>query len=456
MKLKQTLITVCFGLIGMGPASAAVPEQDAAKLGGELTPFGAEKAASADGIIPEWSGGLTTIPPSYQMGSGKRPNPWPDEKPYLTISKANMAEYADKLTPGAQALLEKYGDQGYVIKVWPTHRSFSGPDWYYDNTRYNATHAKLTGDGLKLEGAKAGTPFPIPQNGVEVLWNHLLRWEGTHLEAEYETAYMDKHGKRVLATAASVAIEYPFYNPDKDYGTGFNDFYMIRVDYDAPARRAGEKILVIDPTDFTKGAGRRAWQYLKGQRRVRRAPSVDFDTPNPGTAGIATYDDTFLFLGSPERYDWKLIGKKEMYVSYNSYDLVFNASTRETLGPKFVNPEYNRWELHRVWVIEATLKKGSRHIYHRRVMYIDEDSWATLATDLYDGRDQLWRVGFAFETPLYEQQSGLALMFGHYDLQSGIYYINGSTSDYNGVLTDKPQKPANFWTGKGLSASGIR
>lgn len=456
MTLKKTIIAACFGLIGMGQAVAAVTPEEAAKLGAELTPFGAEKAGNADGTIPEWTGGLTSPPSTYQTGSGKRPNPWPDEKPYLTITKANMAEHADKLSAGSLALLEKYGDDGFVINVYPTHRSFAGPDWYYENTAHNATNTTLTGEGLKLEGAKAGTPFPLPQDGVQLLWNHLLRWEGTHFEAQYETAYMDKKGKRVLATAATVTVEYPFYNPDKDYGTGFDDFYMIRVDYAAPARRAGEKILVIDPTDFTGGAGRRAWQYLKGQRRVRRAPSVAFDTPNPGTAGIATYDDTFLFLGSPERYDWKLVGKQEMYIPYNSYDVVYNISTKETLGPKFVNPEHNRWELHRVWVLEATLKEGERHSYHRRVMYIDEDTWAALGTDLYDGRDQLWRVGYAYETPLYEQKSGLALMFGHYDLQSGIYYINGSTGDYKGVLTHKPAKPANFWTDKGLSSGGVR
>jgi hypothetical protein len=367
-----------------------------------------------------------------------------------------MDQYKDQLTVGTLALLERYGDEGFNIQVYPTHRSFAAPAWYDENTIYNATHTKLADGGLRLEDVSSGTPFPIPKNGVEVFWNHLLRWEGTHLEAEYKSLYKDSKGGTVLASIAEVAQEWPHYNRDKDYGTGFEDYYMIRVDYSGPARRAGEKILVIDPMDFTNGAGRRAWQYLKGQRRVRRAPSVAFDTPNPGTAGIATYDDAFLENGSPERYDWELVGKKEMYVPYNSYDLAYMTSSEEALGPKFISPDHNRWEKHRVWVVEGTLKPGARHIYPRRTLYVDEDTWAAVATDLYDGQGELWRVGYNYEAPSYDIPSGLALMHGHYDLQKGIYYLNGFTGDSAGVFTDREAKPANYWTAQGLSAGAVR
>ena len=57
-----------------------------------------------------------------------------------------------------------------------------------------------------------------------------------------------------------------------------------------------------------------------------------------------------------------------------------------------MNPDHLRYELHRVWVVDATLKKGERHIYKRRTFYIDEDSWQILLVDQYDNRDQLWRV----------------------------------------------------------------
>ena len=273
MKFKQTMTAAALGLALVNPALAAVSPEEAAKLDGELTAFGAQRGASEDGVIPAWDGGMTE-PPSTYDGGGKRPSPWPDEQPYLEITQDNMADYADQLSTGTVALLERFGAEGFKIKVWPTKRNFAGPDWYYENTIYNATHTQLMDDGLRLEDIKSGTPFPIPQNGLEVYWNHLLRWEGTHMEAQYKNVYKDKNGATVVALEAKVVQEWPHYNPDKDYGTGSEDFFMLRIDYTGPARRAGEKFLMIDPMDFTNGAGRRAWQYLKGQRRVRRAPAV--------------------------------------------------------------------------------------------------------------------------------------------------------------------------------------
>ena len=455
MKFKQTMMAAALGLAFINPALAAVSPQEAARLDNELTPFGAERAGSADGVIPAWDGGLTEPPASYD-GGGKRPSPWPDEKPYLEITQDNMAQYADQLTPGTVALLERYGGEGFKVKVWPTHRSFAAPDWYYENTRYNATHTQLLDDGLLLEDVKAGTPFPIPQSALEVYWNHLLRWEGTHLEGEYQSVYKDRKGKTVLGSVAKVSMEWPHYNPDKDYGHSFVDYYMIRVDYKSPARRAGEKVLLMDPMNFTAGQGRRAWQYLKGQRRVRRAPSVAFDTPNPGTAGITTYDDAFMSNGSPERFDWKLMGKKEMYLPYNGYDLVYMKHSNETLLDRYINPDHNRWEKRRVWVVEGTLKDGERHVYHRKTAYYEEDTWSVLAVDLYDGQDKLWRVGYSYQTPSYDVPSGLSMMYGHYDLQSNIYTVTQHTADYEGVFYDRPQKSSRYWSAQGLSTGGLR
>ena len=69
--------------------------------------------------------------------------------------------------------------------------------------------------------------------------------------------------------------------------------------------------MLVDPLDIgTKD--RRAWSYLPGQRRVKVAPDLAYDTPNPGTAGATTFDDTFIFNGSMDRFDFKLVGKKEM------------------------------------------------------------------------------------------------------------------------------------------------
>lgn len=455
MQLKMKSIALLSGLLFTGSAAAAVSPEEAARLGQDLTPGGAEKAGNADGAIPEWSGELITPPPSFKPGDGKRPLPWPDEKPLVSITKANMGEHADKLTDGTQALLQQYGDAGYRVDVYPTHRSAGhAPQWFYDNTAYNATSATLEADGLKLANYRAGVPFPIPQSGVEVMWNHLVRWQGTHYEAQYDSYYIDKAGNPVLASTAIIANERNYYNPDKEYAVE-GALAMVRVDFSAPARRAGEKQLVIDPTDFTKG-GRKAWQYLKGQRRVRQAPTIAFDGPNPGNGGMSTYDDGFLFNGSPERFDWKLIGKREMYVPFNANELVFYASPEELVQPKFLNPDVVRWELHRVWVVEATLKEGERHIYQRRVYYVEEDSWTAVASEAYDVSGELWRVGYSYVSPLYDVPSVALISQGHYDLLTGTYYIAGVGSRYDGLKTQVEQKPARYFTAQGLSRSGIR
>ena len=455
MQFNLKSATLLGSLLLGGNVLAAVSPEEAARLGKDLTPMGAETAANADGTIPAWTGEMITPPASFKPGDGKRPLPWPDEEPVLVITKGNMGEHADKLTDGTRALLEQYGDAGFRVDVYPTHRSLGqAPQWVYDATAYNAANATLEADGLKLADARAGVPFPIPESGLEVMWNHLLRWQGTHYEGQYDNYYMDKGGNPVLSSTAIITNERPFYNPDKEYGVK-DALGMVRLDFSAPARRAGEKQLIIDPTDYTRG-GRKAWQYLKGQRRVRQAPTLAFDTPNPGNSGMATFDDGFLFNGSPERYDWKLIGKRELYIPYNSSELVFYTKPEVALGPKFVNPDAVRWELHRVWVVEANLKEGERHIYQRRVFYVDEDSWAAVASDAYDVSGDLWRVGFAYTTPLYDVPALALISQGHYDLLTGTYYLGGLVEPYYGLKTDVEQKPARYFTAQGLSKSGIR
>ena len=229
------------------------------------------------------------------------------------------------------------------MEVYPTKRDYAAPDWLYANNVKNATGASLVANGLKVEGSYPGVPFPIPKSGDEVLWNHLTRYL-TDNTMEYDVYYVSSNGKRILSTTANIANVMPMYdNPDQLAGD--TPWLKLRINYKAPARRAGEILLVHEPgADFTEGKGRKAWQYLTGQRRVRLAPAVSFDTPNPGVAGTSTYDDSFIFNGSPERFDWKLIGKQEMIIPYSCYDFVFQIKVEDVLGDKFLNPETIRWE----------------------------------------------------------------------------------------------------------------
>jgi len=365
MSIRYTVAGICLYLLASNAVFAAVSADQAARLGKDLTPVGAEMAGNADGSIPPWDSKGTPVPANFVAGSDNYVSPYPDEKPLYTIDGSNWKQYAEQLTPGTQGLFEKYAADGYKIHVYPTHRGTIRPDWYYANTFKNATGATLVEDGQKIDGNLPGVPFPIPQSGLEALWNHMIRY-AEDSQLQYDVYYVGANGKPVLSTNGSAVQVFPmFKSPDQVVGE--TPWALLRINYDAPARRAGEILLVHEPgADYSKGKGRKAWQYLVGQRRVRLAPSVSFDTPNPAVAGTSTYDDAYVYNGSPERFNWTLVGKKEVIVPASNYDMIFQAKVEDLLGAKFLNPEDVRWEKRRVWVVDSKIKEGFRHIYSRR------------------------------------------------------------------------------------------
>jgi hypothetical protein len=449
MKLqRKLLLSLAAGLVAAG-ANAAITAEQAKALGTTLTAVGAEKAANKDGTIPAYTGGLTTPPAGYKAGDGIRPNPFASEKPRLVIDAKNMAAHADKLTAGTKALLEKYPTMR--VDVYPTQRSVAFPKWVLDNTEKIALTAKTTNNGRSIEGAHAGFPFPIPKDGYEAMWNHLVRFNGPAYESKYRNLSVDSSGRANLATEGLSVQEYPYWDNSK---TSAETYWRIKLVYTAPARRAGEGLLIVDPLDVgTKE--RRAWSYLPGQRRVKVAPDFSHDTPNPGTAGGNTFDDIFIFNGSMDRYDFKLVGKKEMIVPYNAYAAVYGAKQDDLLKPNHLNPDLVRWELHRVWVVEATLREGKRHVYGKRTFYLDEDSWAAVASDQYDARGQLYRAGFAYMAPSYDLPAPYTDMFGHYDLVAGIYSLTGFIAETGGLRHTQPLSERE-WSADSLAGSGIR
>jgi hypothetical protein len=439
-------------LLAANSAVAAVSADDAKKLGTSLTAIGADPGANKDGSIPAYAGGLTTAPAGFNKASGVRPDPFAGEKPVATITGANMDKYAEKLTEGTKELLKKYSD--FKVEVYPTHRSVALPKSVLDNTIKNATRAKTSQGGRVLEGASGGFPFPIPANGFEAMWNHETRYEGVAYEAKYGSYNIDSSGHAVLATAGQAWQQFPYYIENKSADSSESDlFYQIKVAYSAPARRAGEALLVWDSINPVE-KGRRAWQYLPGQRRVRLAPDIAYDTPNPGTAGTTTYDDAFMFNGAMDRYDFKLIGKKEIYVPYNDYKFVYAGNPDEVTTAKFANPNLVRWELHRVWVVEAYLLPGTRHIYAKRVFYLDEDSWIAVAADNYDAKGQLFRSGFAFMTPSYDAPAPFSDEGAFYDFVAGSWSLYTHIGTGGVHYTDP--LPASELSSGSLAAGGIR
>ncbi|PTV60153.1 DUF1329 domain-containing protein [Pseudomonas putida] len=452
MTFVRTLLASCLSLAALNAAQAAVSPDQAAHLGTNLTTLGAEKAGNADGSIPAYQGGLLTPPASYQSGASMRPDPFASEKPLLVIDGRNADQYKGQLTATTLELLKRY--PSYHVDVYPTHRSVALPQAVLDNTRKNATGARSQEGGTAVDNVLPGIPFPIPQNGAEAMWNFLLRYQGVSMTAKYDSWNVDAAGKPSLSTTGQAHISYPIYE-DMAKPIGAKDtYYQMKLVYTGPARRAGEAMMLRDAAN-PQVQPRSAWQYLPGQRRVKLAPNLAYDTPNPGTSGSGTYDDVFVFNGALDRYDWTLVGKQEMYVPYNTYQLTYNTDVKQLITPNHLAPQFVRWEKHRVWVVEGKLKDGARHIYHKRRFYLDEDSWIALASDQYDARGQLYRGSFAFLTQSYDKQTPDATPFMIYDLIGGTYNLNGVVGAYGGIRYIDPLSKTQ-WSPDSLAGNGIR
>ncbi|MFC5696273.1 DUF1329 domain-containing protein, partial [Pseudomonas sp. GCM10022186] len=430
MKFVKTLMAASLAMAVAGTAQAAVSSAEAAKLGTSLTLVGAEKAANADGSIPAYEGGLTTAPAGFKSGDSMRPDPFASEKPLLVIDGKNVDQYKDQLTATTVELAKRY--PGFRVDVFPTHRTVAMPKPVLDNAVKNATGAKTANGGLAIENVLPGVPFPIPQSGAEAMWNHLLRYQGVTINSKYDSWNVDAAGVATLATTGQAFINYPIYQDLNKPIANTDVYYQMKLYYSGPARRAGEAIMLKDAANAVEQP-RRAWQYLPGQRRVKLAPSLAYDTPNPGTAGAGTYDDVFVFNGALDRYDWKLVGKQEMIVPYNTYELTYAQDPKSLTTPNHLAPDHVRWEKHRVWVVEGTLKSGARHIYAKRRFYLDEDSWVALASDQYDARGQIYRGSFAFLSQSYDKEVPDTTPFVIYDLVGNSYNINGIVGPYGGI-----------------------
>jgi hypothetical protein len=165
---------------------------------------------------------------------------------------------------------------------------------------------------------------------------------------------------------------------------------------------------------------------------------------------------TDMFNGAMDRFDWKVVGKQEMYVPYNSYGAHAEGVTNEEfVMPGHLNPALMRYELHRVWVVDATLKDGMRHINARRTYYLDEDSYQIVLIDHYDGRLQLWRASEAHCINYYDVPTFWSTIETHYDLQSGRYVAQGFDNTTAVNTFNVEMQPAQF-TPQALRTRGVR
>ena len=408
-------------------AWAELSPDEIAKLGTELTPLGGVKAGNAEGTIPAWDGGLSTPPAGWEKGTHFI-DPYADDKILFTITAANMDQYADKLSDGQKALLTTYPDT-YKMNVYPTRRSAAVPQRIYEATKHIAATASLVEGGNGVTGAINGIPFPIPKVGVEAVWNHLLRYRADGAARIIGQAAPTRGGSYTMVKFRDeFYMQYSMEDMSEEKLN--NRILFFKQEVMAPARLAGGILLVGETLDQVK-EHRNAWLYNPGQRRVRRAPNVAYDNPGTAADAMRTSDQFDMYNGAPDRYDWKLVGRKEIYIPYNSYKLQDpSVKNKDILTPLHINQDLVRYELHRVWVVDATLKEGSRHIYKRRVFHLDEDSWQLVVVDAYDKRDQLWRVSEGHAMTYYNVPSVWTALEVHTDLQAGRYLAIGLNSEF--------------------------
>ncbi|MBJ7538649.1 DUF1329 domain-containing protein [Marinomonas transparens] len=445
--LSMLFTATVLGCFSLATQAAVSPEQ-AARLGADLTPFGGEKAGNADGSIPAWTGGFNDPIPGQKLG-GNRLDPYADEKPLYSVTAANMDQYADKLTDGVKAMLKKYPDT-YRLDVYPTHRTATAPAWVYDFTVQNALKAKLNGDDLV--GAYGGIPFPIPQNGLEAMNNHRLSWRGVSWETKLNQYQITSNGNVVLTTDGILKNQMPYYFDDGSSEDFDGYFWEINLENVGPPIRAGERIVGRTNIEADKS---KSYVYLTGQRRVRKLPNACCDTPTPASAGLMSFDELSVFSGRTDLFNWKLLGKKEMLIPYNENRFLQYPNDQLITG-SHLNPETVRWELHRVWEVEATLAEGKRHPAVRSKYYLDEDTWQAALGDRWDSNGDLWKTLWQFNYVMPDYPGTIPQTFGFYNLLSSEAYIANVMNGKEAQRIPVERFPTSTFTGQGLARQGTR
>jgi len=440
------------GLCWCLSASGGPRPHELDRLNSELTPIGALRAGSPEGTIPAWSGGLTSPPEGYQAGDTHL-DPFGAETPVMVIDAGNAAAFQTELSPGHQSMLRNYPNT-YALTIYPSHRTAAYPERIYEMTARNGATGTLTAAGEGVMGVAEGFPFPFPDNAREIIWNHKLRFRGTGGQRALDLAAVTAGGdfQPVRLTIETLSL---YHQTGATLESTENRLLYLLQTIDSPARLAGTLLLVHESLNQA-AQPRSAWTYNPSQRRVIRAPNVAYDNPANAADGLVVSDMADMFNGAMDRFDWVTIGKKEMYVPYNSYKAhQADVTPDDLVRPGHLNPEYFRYELHRVWVVEATLKDGMRHINSKRTYYLDEDSYQPLLIDHYDNRDQLWRFSEAHCINYYDMPTFWTTFETHYDLQSGRYVAQGFDNQ-DPVNTFNVALPESQFTPQALRKRGRR
>ena len=446
--------SLLFGFWSYSVGAADGPEQ-IERLGQDLTCVGAEKQGTPAGTIPHYTGRYLGKVPGWnpEPNSGEHPtDPYAKESPLFVITGQNYDLFADKLSEGQRAMFEQYPST-FRMNIYQGHRDFRYPDFVCERAKYNAERARVTYRGLGYMGM-GHTPFPFPETALELLWNHMVPFRAYTDESTRDIASVSANGSIGFGRAEGQCLALS-NKPEGRPLTSDGVSAMCRTEVLLPIREKGNVSINHEPYNYSRDK-RVVWSYNAGTRRVRLAPGYGFDQPLGGSNGNMTIDEDRLFNGSPERYEWSIVGKREMYIPANAYKPnTAQVSYAELLTPGHANPDFMRYELRRVWVLEGSLKPEFNHIYGKRRLFLDEDTWHAVVADNYDSRGQLWKHAFA---NYYYHPDSSAWQIGssfYHDLSSGEYLAYNLTNERrHGPIINRGNLKAYEFTPDRLRAQG--
>lgn len=312
------------------------------------------------------------------------------EQPMYSVDSSNYLQHADKLTVGQIKAFETYSD--FRIDVFSSTEECQLPAH-----AVSTKNAKMINGNEGLADFKLGTkPFPNPTDAQHYIWNHRMTGPFVTSVHRTNTTYIVKNDGSYTVGKGDNYIEFPgaVESPIKGQ-VDKNTHALFMVKNVSPPRIAGTLTMLHDFIDAAVQE-RKAWAYSPATRRVRRAPSVNYDSFIDASGGLATIDSYNMFTGAQDRFDWNVVEKKVILIPHNNLEMANATADMITSNKNFPNPDLVRYEEKEVVIVAATLKSGSRHIFPKNIMYVTQDPFMQIMIrDQFDGQGSLLKHQYA-------------------------------------------------------------